>query len=295
MDNREYSYETFEEGEADFWVEIMESLVAQGKAVKFITGGGYREKRKGGWADSWSGSLVEYAHQNHEKTREFLRNKGVGTYKKLKDRQSAFLNEFIETEWRNPDNPAIETITAEEEYSARKAGNEEIEFSMLVLQQKPGLDSVSRDIKRTELIERRISKRVVLGRDARGRFTGNNQSVTVDAVAIRIEPQKDTERKIRVYDYDKKGTKKPKGALIRIETSAGRYQYVVISDKKGKFRGQSKSDRNYEEIAKKKQEYNIQLYDHRTGKERKLEIIARDRSLVEIANRIVEEISKARR
>ena len=296
MDVRNYEEPPLEEFDAWLYHKIFGMLAEQGLATAFDTRqggkpGGYRENRRGQWnrvgVETY---LPVYAAGNILVVRYWIIEESERFFFDLYNARPAWFGAWEQAAIRDPDvvsdsmEPAAITEalkTWQGAYQLLLGRTAQTKEDAIVSDGLPDYDPV-RDAPRIYALDPfpfQTIRRVQL-RDARGRFTGQSQTVTVKT--LEIPHISEIGSKIRIIDADKT-RKTPRGAIAKIQTSPGRkgrapsYAYVVPYDGKHLI-GAKLEDKRHAAMRARNQKESIQLYDHRSGEKRVIEIMVTKRS-----------------
>lgn len=297
MDDRNYEEPPLDEFDAWLYHKIFGMLAEQGLATAFDTRqggkpGGYRENRRGQWnrvgVETY---LPVYAAANILVVRYWISEESERFFMDLYNARPSWFGAWEQAAIRDPDvvSDSMEPTAIAEALKTWQGAYQlllgrtaqTVKDSIIVSDGMPDYDPV-RDAPRIYALDPfpfQTIRRVQL-RDSRGRFTGQSQTVKVKT--LEIPHTSEIGSKIRIIDADK-SRKKPKGAIARIQTSPGRkgrapsYAYVVPYDGKHLV-GAKLEDKRHAAMRARNQKESVQLYDHRTGKKRQIELIVTKRS-----------------
>lgn len=124
------------------------------------------------------------------------------------------------------------------------------------------------------------TRRRVAERGPGGRFTGKVVEKVVPTMRIDLDSY--LGRLIRVVDDDTGRADPPRGALAVIETSRGRRQWIMpVREINGRisWRGKERDDPRRVKLRDEQNAEVLQLRDHRTGRARKVVVLATPRSI----------------
>lgn len=332
---REYEQPPLDESDLEWFHAWWGYQVSVGSAVAFGPAGGrpagYRESQPGRWSrEGVERSIDLAAAQQVLFVRDFLRERGWAYFEPAWAAGRPFLRAWREEALRDPDiigpdGAVPDTWTAsdlalatepalgawrylvggdppEGAEAARGAGlrlDDAADFDPL--RTAYGLDPPRRVAADPFAAH---TQRVVRERDARGRFTGRRE---VRAVPILVLPHtSELGAAVRIIDADR-GGRPPRGALARIRTTPTpepgaprprrvRWAFVVPVSAGGSFAGSRREDPKHRERRRVANAESVQLYDHRTGAPREVEILVGPRSRNhDLALRFAAAVNDARR
>lgn len=302
--------------EADLFYEWWDSQVAAGHAVAFGPGpggrpSGYRESSPGRWSrEGIEKDLTIVAATQVLFVREMLGRWTYDRFRSAWDAGGGWLYAWREEALRDPDvkGPLAETAGVPDTWGPQELAAQTIEaagaWRWLVGQELPvgaaeappviRVDSdvdplrmaYGMDAPRAVTIApfKSNTQRVILERGPDGRFTGRKE---VRLVPILVFPHDSPLGKsVRIIDADR-GGRPPRGALARIRTSGpdadhpkrrSRWSYVVPVDAAGKFPGSRLEDPRHQRRREVANAESVQLRDHRTNQDRKVEILVTPKS-----------------
>lgn len=304
-DRRDYEEPPLDPFEEWLFYKIFDLYVDMGLAIPFanrINGkpAGFREAYPGAWKRHGVETyLPTYAHLNALVIRDWLRDMPPEFFRDLWSSRPAFYSSWEEAAIRDPD-VVNDTLTIEQVKEALSTWQTARElllsqnldpryFDQVVFPTRrdpgdydPVRDGGGKRHPQIEPFEPFVfqTKRRVQVRDERGRFTKTVEIRTIKT--LDIPHTSSLGQKIRIIDADRTN-KKPRGAIARIQTSPPRkgrpasWAYVVPFDG-STYRGKSIEDRRHRRRAEDNRKESIQLYDHRTQKERVIEVLITPRS-----------------